>query len=403
MMAKDAIGLERWRARQAQGEPDGRLIGVGLASYCEQSAHGTGVFAAWGLPLVPGYDQATARITPDGGLEIRAGVHSHGQGMETTLAQVACEVLGLDLGKVRVVLGDTALTPYSTGTYASRSIVMTGGAVSNACNALVPRLLNIGAHLMQCASNDVRLEAGHVVGPRQSVSLMEIAHAWYKRPERLPPDVDLNGLEATVGYKPKIDTGVFSYASHAAVVAVDTEIGQVEILDYVIVEDCGTMVNPMVVEGQTIGGAVQGVGTALYEESPYDNDTKSGTLALSRRLSLTTAVSLNASAQRYEYTDRTFNSNYDIQQFYAQYTTGGRRTQLAHASPQVVQQLQAAGVGPVHVVDEDHERTLTSEVFEELPQTPCQLTDGEGDIVQAEQGFETHEHLVTADRHVNQH
>ncbi|MCC6775371.1 MAG: xanthine dehydrogenase family protein [Hyphomicrobiales bacterium] len=272
MMAKDAIDLEGWRARQVQGEPDGRLIGVGVASYCEQSAHGTGVFAAWGLPLVPGYDQATARITPDGGLEIRAGVHSHGQGMETTLAQVACEVLGLDLGKVRVVLGDTALTPYSTGTYASRSIVMAGGAVGNACNALVPRLLNIGAHLMQCASNDVRLEAGRVVGPRQSVSLMEIAHAWYKRPERLPPDVDLNGLEATVGYKPKIDTGVFSYASHAAVVAVDTEIGQVEILDYVIVEDCGTMVNPMVVEGQTIGGAVQGVGTALYEESPYDSN-----------------------------------------------------------------------------------------------------------------------------------
>jgi carbon-monoxide dehydrogenase large subunit len=272
MMAKDAIGLDSWRMRQARGEPDGRRIGIGIACYCEQSAHGTAVFAAWGLPLVPGYDQATVRVTPDGGLEIRAGVHSHGQGMETTLAQVACQVLGLDLAKVRVVLGDTALTPYSTGTYASRSIVMAGGAVSNACNELVPRLLNIGAHLMQCASSEVRFEAGRVVGPRQSVGLGEIAHAWYKRPERLPPDVDLNGLEATVGYRPKVDTGVFSYASHAAVVAVDTEVGQIEILDYVIVEDCGTMVNPMVVEGQTIGGAVQGIGTALYEETPYDTN-----------------------------------------------------------------------------------------------------------------------------------
>jgi carbon-monoxide dehydrogenase large subunit len=219
---------------------------------------------------VPGYDQATVRITPDGGAEVRVGVHSHGQGMETTLAQVACQVLGLDVAKVRVVHGDTALTPYSTGTYASRSIVMAGGAVANSCNELIPRLLKIGAHLMQCASIDVRFERGRVVGPRSSVGIAEIAHAWYKRPEQLPPDVDLGGLEATVGFRPKVDTGVFSYASHAAVVAVDPEIGPVEILDYVIVEDCGTMVNPMVVEGQTIGGAVQGIGTALYEETPYD-------------------------------------------------------------------------------------------------------------------------------------
>jgi carbon-monoxide dehydrogenase large subunit len=270
LMAKEKIDFDAWRARQRRGEPDGRRIGIGFASYCEQSAHGTAVFAAWGLPIVPGYDQATVRVTPDGAAEVRVGVHSHGQGMETTLAQVACQVLGLDVANVRVVLGDTGLTPYSTGTYASRSIVMAGGAVANACNEIVPRLLKIGAHLMQCASIDVRFEGGRVVGPRDSVSIAEIAHAWYKRPERLPPDVDLGGLEATVGFRPKVDTGAFSYASHAAVVAVDPEIGQVEILDYVIVEDCGTMVNPMVVEGQTIGGAVQGLGTALYEESPYD-------------------------------------------------------------------------------------------------------------------------------------
>jgi carbon-monoxide dehydrogenase large subunit len=272
LMAKDKLDLDAWRARQRRGEPDGRRIGVGFASYCEQSAHGTAVFAAWGLPLVPGYDQATVRLTPDGGLDVRVGIHSHGQGMETTLAQVACEVLGVDIAKVRVVHGDTALTPYSTGTYASRSIVMAGGAIANSCNALIPRFLRIGAHLMQCASIDVRFEAGRVVGPRDSVGLTEIAHAWYKRPERLPPDVDLDGLEATVGFRPKVDTGVFSYASHAAAVAVDTETGQIEILDYVIVEDCGTMVNPMVVEGQTIGGAVQGIGTALYEETPYDQN-----------------------------------------------------------------------------------------------------------------------------------
>lgn len=264
------IDLDTWRARQRQGETDGRRIGIGFASYCEQSAHGTSVFAAWGLPLIPGYDQATVRMLVDGSLEVRVGVHSHGQGMETTLAQIANEILGVDVADIRVIHGDTGATPFSTGTYASRSIVMTGGAVAKTCEALVPRLLAIGAHLMQCATSTVSYMPGRVVGPQSSVSLKEIAEAWYRRPHLLPPDVDVNGLEATIGYKPQVDTGAFSYASHAAVVAVDTELGAIEILDYVIAEDCGRMVNPMVVDGQTIGGAAQGIGTALYEESPYD-------------------------------------------------------------------------------------------------------------------------------------
>jgi len=270
-LAREKLDLSTWRARQARGEDDGRRIGIGFATYCEQSAHGTSVFSAWGLPIIPGYDQATVRVTPDGGLEVRVGVHSHGQGMETTLAQVAHEVTGVDVAAIRVVHGDTALTPYSTGTYASRSIVMAGGAVANACKTLLPRIAAIGAHLMQCARGTVRYEKAAVVGPLRSVELREIAEAWYMRPERLPPDVDVGGLEATVGFRPKVDTGAFSYGSHGAVVAVDTESGAVEILDYVIVEDCGTMVNPMVVDAQMRGGVAQGIGTAMYEESPYDS------------------------------------------------------------------------------------------------------------------------------------
>jgi carbon-monoxide dehydrogenase large subunit len=100
--------------------------------------------------------------------------------------------------------------------------------------------------------------------------LAEIAEAWYMRPERLPDNVDRQGLEASVAFKPKRDTGAFSYASHAVAVAVDPDTGQVEILDYVVVEDCGTLVNPMIVEGQAIGGIAQGIGTALYEEQQYD-------------------------------------------------------------------------------------------------------------------------------------
>ncbi len=269
---REAIGLEAVRERQRRGEADGRLIGVGFASYCEQSAHGTSVFASWGLPLVPGYDQAAVRITPDGGLEVCVGVHSHGQGMETTLAQIAHTVLGIPVEKIRVVHGDTGSTPFSTGTYASRGIVMAGGAVGSACEALLPRLVRIGAALLGCSPDEARFDAGRVVGPSGAVETRDIAHAWYVRPERLPKDVDRTGLEASVSYRPQVDTGVFSYASHAVVVAVDPLLGSVELLDYVIAEDCGTMVNPMIVEGQTLGGVVQGIGTALYEESPYDEN-----------------------------------------------------------------------------------------------------------------------------------
>ncbi|HZT51150.1 MAG TPA: xanthine dehydrogenase family protein molybdopterin-binding subunit, partial [Stellaceae bacterium] len=271
-MAAERIRLAEVRARQQAGAPDGSLLGIGFATYTEQSAHGTSQFAHWGTPIIPGFEQATVRITPDGGAEIRIGVHSHGQGMETTMAQVANEMLGIDPAQVSVVHGDTAMTPFSTGTYASRSMVMAGGAVSRSCRVLAARLARIGAHLLQCRPEEARLEDGMVKGPRGEVAIREIANAWYRRPEQLPADVDVGGLEATVGYKPKVDTGAFTYATHAAVVAVDPDTGKVALKDYVIVEDCGTMVNPMIVEGQATGGATQGIGTALLEESPYDAD-----------------------------------------------------------------------------------------------------------------------------------
>ncbi|WP_076998892.1 xanthine dehydrogenase family protein molybdopterin-binding subunit [Variovorax sp. KK3] len=270
--AREMIDFDAVRRRQRATEPDGRLIGIGFATYTEQSAHGTSVFATWGTPVIPGFDSANVRMTPDGGLEIRVGVHSHGQGMETTFAQIAHEILGVDIGSIKLVHGDTGLTPFSTGTYASRSLVMSGGAVSRACKALAPRLMHIGAHLLGVATAQVRIEAGRIVGPAGSVPISEVAQAWYLRPDRLPADVDASGLEVTMGFKPKVDTGAFTYASHAVTVAVDPDTGHVDILDYVIVEDCGTMINPMVVEGQTYGGVAQGIGTALYEETPYDRN-----------------------------------------------------------------------------------------------------------------------------------
>ena len=268
--AAAAIDVGAVRARQAAGEVDGRRIGVGLIIFCEQAAHGTSVYAGWGIPMVPGFEQATVRMTPDGGLEVRVGVHSHGQGLETTLAQIASEILGIDTDAVKVVHGDTAYTPYSTGTWGSRCAVMAGGAVAAACDTLADRLCRIGAHLLQSDAGSVVLADGEVRGPDGAVSIRDVSRTWYRRPQDLPGDVPPEGLEITQGYKPLRDSGTFSYAAHGCVVAVDTDTGEIEILDYVIVEDGGVLINPMVVDGQVLGGTAQGIGTALYEEMPYD-------------------------------------------------------------------------------------------------------------------------------------
>ena len=211
-----------------------------------KGAHGTSVYSGWGIPMVPGYEQATARITPDGGLELRVGVHSHGQGLETTLSQVANQILGIAHNQITLVHGDTGSTPYSTGTWGSRCMVMAGGAVAAACKELAQRVAKIGAYLLQVPVDEVTVAEGRVQGSRGSIALGAVARAWYLRPQDLPEDVDPSGLEITAGYKPQRDTGTFSYATHAVVVAVDTELGEVEILDYVVVEDRGVLVNPMI-------------------------------------------------------------------------------------------------------------------------------------------------------------
>jgi len=266
-----AVGLGAIRERQAK-EDGNRRTGIGFAIFCEQGAHGTSVYHGWGIPMVPGHEQASARLTPDGGLELRVGVHSHGQGLETTLAQISHEILGVETACVSLVHGDTALTPYSTGTWGSRCAVMAGGAVAAACRALAERAKTIGAGLLQTDPGSVSVADGKVVGPVGSVSLAEVARVWYRAPQNLPEDVDPGGLEVTIGYKPVRDTGTFSYACHAAVVVVDVETSRVELLDYVVVEDGGKLINPMIVDGQVHGGLAQGIGTALYEEMPFDGE-----------------------------------------------------------------------------------------------------------------------------------
>jgi carbon-monoxide dehydrogenase large subunit len=273
--AIDALDVDAWRARQQRGEPDGRRVGLGLALFCEQAAHGTSVYHGWGIPMVPGAEACGARFTPDGVLELRIGAHSHGQSLETTLAQVAHSVLGIDPQRVRVVHGDTALTPYSTGTWGSRCAVMSGGAVAHACTLLRERIRPVAAALLGTDLDPALLAfaegAVHTPTGGRAITLAEIAHTWVRKPQKLPPGTPADGLDLIAAWRPERDTGTFSYACHACAVAVDTATGAVELLDYVIVEDGGTLLNPQVVDGQVLGGLAQGIGTALHEEMPYDD------------------------------------------------------------------------------------------------------------------------------------
>ncbi|MBI3434949.1 MAG: xanthine dehydrogenase family protein molybdopterin-binding subunit [Proteobacteria bacterium] len=265
-MVIDAIDVNAVRARQDRGEKDGRLIGLGMSIFSEQTGHG---MTADGKRRVL-YEQTFARLTPDGRLDIRAGIQSIGQGLETTLAQIGSECLGIDIDDIQVRLGDTEISPYSSGAWGSRGMIWAGGATARACKELAERVARIGAALLQSDVKSVTVRDNGVYGPNGNVSLRDIARAYYLAPNELPGDIDAHGLEVTGGFTPTRLTGIHTGAAHACVVAVDPEVGGVEILDYVVAEDAGTLVNPMIVEGQIMGGTAQGIGSALFEEMVFD-------------------------------------------------------------------------------------------------------------------------------------
>ena len=279
-LAATEIDVEAVRKRQQAGEQDGRLIGVGMSCYSEQTGHGCGEWVSRGSPFIPGFESCRAQLFPDGTLALYVGIQSHGQGLETTLSQVAFQELGIDPARISVRHGDTGLSPFGNGTIASRSTVMAGGAVAATCRLLREKVLKIGAHLLQCTVSDLRCENGFVKGPHSEISIEDIARTAHLRMDALPEGVEPL-LTVTGTYQPGIDTGVFAFAAHAVVLAIDTETGSVEILDYAVAEDCGTMINPMIVEGQVRGGVVQGIGTALYEEIPYDENGQPLAITLS--------------------------------------------------------------------------------------------------------------------------
>jgi carbon-monoxide dehydrogenase large subunit len=256
------IGYDEFRAGQADARAEGRYLGVGLGLYIEPQA-GMGVM---------GVEAAIVRVSPNGRVDVYVGSGSHGQSLETTIAQVVAEELGVDLDDVTVHQGDTESAPFGGGTGGSRSAPILSPAAGQAARQVREKAVAIAAHLLEAAPEDIEVEGGvlSVVGtPSRSVTIGDVARLAYFESDRLPPGME-PGLEVVSRFKaPPV---MYSNACHACTVEVDMATGRVTILRYVVSEDCGVMINPMVVEGQIAGGVVQGIGGVLYEHAAYDED-----------------------------------------------------------------------------------------------------------------------------------
>jgi aerobic carbon-monoxide dehydrogenase large subunit len=263
-----------WRGTGAEDErlrAAGRYRGLGVACAVEHSAYGPESLGSRNMEITPGYDTAALRVEPDGRVRLALGLHNHGQGHQTTMAQIAADELGLDPAAVDVVYGDTDVVPYGNGTWASRSTVYCGGATVLAARDVRDRAYAIAAEMLEASAGDLEIADGAISvrgSAGRQVSLADVARRANHEPHLLPAGVE-PGLESTRRYAAP-DPGSFSSAVHAAHVEVDAETGGVRILRYVVVEDCGTVVNPMIVDGQVHGGVAQGIGGALYEHLVYD-------------------------------------------------------------------------------------------------------------------------------------
>jgi aerobic carbon-monoxide dehydrogenase large subunit len=265
-------GYEALRREQREARAAGRLVGVGLACYTEYTGMGSDVFRRRGMEDVPGVEAATVTMEPDGGVRCLVSFPSQGQGHATTIAQVVADRLGVPVERVRVAPVDTAAAPLGSGTFGSRGAVSIGGGVGVAAERVRARLQALAGHRLEAAAEDVVLEGGraHVRGvPDGGIEVAELARLAYSPPPGGLAEVG-PGLTATVYFDPPGPT--FSGAVHVAAVEIDRETGRVDVQRYVVVEDCGPIVNPTIVEGQIHGAVAQGIGEALQEAITYDAD-----------------------------------------------------------------------------------------------------------------------------------
>lgn len=271
----DYAGLKAERdAARAQG----RNVGIGVSTYCEVCGFAPTALSelgfSWSTYGLPAgfYGTSLVRVNPDATVTVITGTGPSGQGHQTTWAQIVSDRLGLPVSKIRVIHGDTEESPMGIGTFGSRSLAVDGTATFDAAERVATKAKDIAAHLLEASADDIELDedGGHVTGsPDSTISWEEIAAAAYL-PHRLGESEIEGGLESHVIFDPPNAT--WPFGAHLAMVEVDDETGDVTLLKYFTVDDCGNVVNPMIVAGQVHGGVAQGIGQAMFEDAIYDAD-----------------------------------------------------------------------------------------------------------------------------------
>jgi carbon-monoxide dehydrogenase large subunit len=263
----DYEGLVRERDRARE---QGRWVGIGLSSYAELTGIGTRISVAPGMPINTGTETSKIEIDATGAITAAFGISSHGQGLETTLAQVIADELGCKMEDVEVQHGDSSLVPMSSGTYASRSAVLAGGAATMSSRVVKAKVLKAAAFLMEVPVEDLDASDGIIRARSSNASMTfkEVASAVYSQMGRIPRE-QREDLSASETYDPFLGTACSS--THLAVVEIDPQTLGVQIKRFVVAEDCGRIINPMIVDGQVHGAVAQGIGAALLEEIVYDD------------------------------------------------------------------------------------------------------------------------------------
>ncbi|MGE5164495.1 MAG: xanthine dehydrogenase family protein molybdopterin-binding subunit [Sphingobacteriales bacterium] len=269
-IAVKAIDVPAFRKRQAQARAKGRYLGIGFATFSERTGYGSPAFAARGMEITPGWETVILTVDPSGFVEARIGSSPHGQGLRTTLAQIIADEIGVTPDLIKVVHGDTDRAPYGWGTFASRSLVISGGATLIAARKVRAKLIKMASHLLEAAPDDIVLADGmaKVAGTDRMIAIAKLAREAYTQTHRFKGEIE-PGLTETGHYDPP---GTFSNACHVAIVDVDIETGHVKVERFLVAEDAGRIINPMIADGQVHGGIAQGIGNALLEEIIYDEN-----------------------------------------------------------------------------------------------------------------------------------
>jgi carbon-monoxide dehydrogenase large subunit len=277
--ARERLDYDEARRLQQAARAEGRWVGIGVSCYAELSGIGSKISASPGMPINTGTDTCVIQLDSTGSITAAFGCASHGQGHETTLAQVLADELGACHEGIRVVTGNSAAVPHGTGSYASRTAVISSGAGILAARELRERMLRMAARLLDASPESVQLVRSCVTDPvsGKSLTFAEFAKAVYSQMGRIPPEAR-EELCVTRVYDPVV--GTTSSATHIALVEIDPETFAVHLKRYIIAEDCGRVINPMIVAGQTRGALAQGVGAALFEEVVYDQEGQLQTASL---------------------------------------------------------------------------------------------------------------------------